>query len=125
MPSYIIVLFVLMIMGLPMVFCLGISALVGFLVLRDPTLLKMLVQRIYGGIDSFPLMAIPFFILAGELMNQGGITKKLVNLSNALVGHLRGGLAHVNILVNPHRHNHILESAEFFQLRMQNIRHLD
>jgi tripartite ATP-independent transporter DctM subunit len=48
--------------------------------------------------DSFPLMAIPYFILAGEVMNRGGITTRLVRLSQALIGHLRGGLAHVNIL---------------------------
>ena len=48
--------------------------------------------------DSFPLMALPFFVLAGELMNRGGITIRLVEFSQALMGHLRGGLAHVNIL---------------------------
>ena len=48
--------------------------------------------------DSFPLMAIPFFMLAGELMNRGGITIRLVEFSQALMGHLRGGLAHVNVL---------------------------
>ena len=48
--------------------------------------------------DSFPLMAIPFFMLAGEMMNKGGITIRLVEFSQALMGHLRGGLAHVNVL---------------------------
>ena len=58
----------------------------------------MLYRNIYNGIDSFPLMAIPFFMLAGELMNRGGITLRLVEFSQAMMGHLRGGLAHVNIL---------------------------
>ena len=60
----------------------------------------MLYRNIYNGIDSFPLMAIPFFMLAGELMNRGGITLRLVEFSQAMMGHLRGGLAHVNILTS-------------------------
>ncbi|PSK86776.1 tripartite ATP-independent transporter DctM subunit [Limimaricola soesokkakensis] len=62
---------------------------------RDLTLLY---RNLYNGMDSFPLMAIPFFMLAGELMNRGGITLRLVEFSQALMGHFRGGLAHVNIL---------------------------
>ncbi len=58
----------------------------------------LLYRNIYNGIDSFPLMAIPFFMLAGELMNRGGITLRLVDFSQSLMGHLKGGLAHVNIL---------------------------
>lgn len=60
--------------------------------------IPMLFRNIYNGIDSFPLMAIPFFMLAGELMNRGGITLSLVNFSQAFIGHVRGGLAHVNVL---------------------------
>lgn len=62
---------------------------------RDAALMY---RNIFNGIDSFPLMAIPFFMLAGELMNKGGITLRLVEFSHSLIGHLRGGLAHVNIL---------------------------
>ena len=58
----------------------------------------LLYRNIYNGIDSFPLMAIPFFMLAGELMNRGGITHRIVDFSQAMMGHFRGGLAHVNIL---------------------------
>jgi tripartite ATP-independent transporter DctM subunit len=58
----------------------------------------LLYRNIYNGMDSFPLMAVPFFMLAGELMNKGGITTRLVEFSQALMGHLRGGLAHVNVL---------------------------
>lgn len=58
----------------------------------------LLYRNLYNGMDSFPLMALPFFLLAGEIMNRGGITLRLVEFSQALMGHLRGGLAHVNIL---------------------------
>ncbi len=60
--------------------------------------IAFLYRNIYNGIDSFPLMAIPFFMLAGELMNSGGITRRLVDFSQVMMGHFRGGLAHVNIL---------------------------
>ncbi|GAA6179851.1 MULTISPECIES: TRAP transporter large permease [unclassified Shimia] len=60
--------------------------------------IALLYRNVYNGMDSFPLMALPFFVLAGELMNRGGITTRLVEFSQALMGHLRGGLAHVNIL---------------------------
>ncbi len=89
---------VFLMMGLPVFF--GLLAAPGMLLWlngqeRDITLLY---RNVYNGMDSFPLMAIPFFMLAGELMNKGGITMRLVEFSQALMGHLRGGLAHVNIL---------------------------
>lgn len=62
--------------------------------------IPLLFRNIYNGLDSFPLMAIPFFMLAGELMNRGGITLRLVEFSRALIGHVRGGLAHVNIMAS-------------------------
>lgn len=89
---------VLLMIGLPVFFAL-LAAPGALLWLngqeRDITLLY---RNLYNGMDSFPLMAIPFFMLAGELMNRGGITLRLVEFSQALVGHLRGGLAHVNVL---------------------------
>ncbi|SEL30236.1 TRAP transporter, DctM subunit [Roseivivax marinus] len=60
--------------------------------------LALLYRNLYNGMDSFPLMALPFFLLAGEIMNRGGITERLVAFAQAFMGHLRGGLAHVNIL---------------------------
>ena len=60
--------------------------------------MALLYRNVYNGMDSFPLMAIPFFMLAGELMNRGGITARLVEFAQAMMGHLRGGLAHVNVL---------------------------
>ena len=89
---------VLLLIGLPVFFAL-LAAPGSMLWLngqeRD---LALLYRNVYNGIDSFPLMAIPFFMLAGELMNRGGITMRLVSFSQALMGHLRGGLAHVNVL---------------------------
>ncbi|WP_108260707.1 TRAP transporter large permease [Mangrovicoccus ximenensis] len=89
---------VLLLAGLPVFF--GLLAAPGAVLWlsgqeRDITLLY---RNLYNGMDSFPLMAIPFFMLAGELMNRGGITHRLVEFSQALMGHLRGGLAHVNVL---------------------------
>ncbi|MEM8728493.1 MAG: TRAP transporter large permease [Pseudomonadota bacterium] len=89
---------ILLLIGLPVFFAL-LAAPGALLFLngqeRDITLLY---RNVYNGMDSFPLMAIPFFMLAGELMNRGGITERLVEFSQALMGHLRGGLAQVNIL---------------------------
>jgi tripartite ATP-independent transporter DctM subunit len=87
-----------LIIGLPVFF--GLLAAPGLLLYlngqeRDITLLY---RNVYNGIDSVPFMAIPFFMLAGELMNRGGITMRLVEFSQAFMGHLRGGLAHVNVL---------------------------
>jgi len=89
---------IFLLIGLPVFF--GLLAAPGLLLYlngqeRDITLLY---RNVYNGMDSFPLMAIPFFMLAGELMNKGGITMRLVEFAQALMGHFRGGLAHVNIL---------------------------
>ena len=89
---------VLLMIGLPVFF--GLLFAPGILLWlngqeRD---IGLLYRNVYNGMDSFPLMALPFFMLAGELMNRGGITTRLVEFSQALMGHLRGGLAHVNIL---------------------------
>ncbi|AIY05684.1 putative TRAP-type C4-dicarboxylate transport system, large permease component [Planococcus sp. PAMC 21323] len=59
-----------------------------------------ILQRMVGGLNSFSLLAIPFFILAGEIMNEGGISRRLINLSNVIIGRIRGGLALVNILAS-------------------------
>ncbi|MEX2321357.1 MAG: TRAP transporter large permease subunit, partial [Saccharospirillum sp.] len=94
LPLFLIVLLI----GMPVFFATLFAP--GFMLLwegmdRD---LPLLFRNIYNGIDSFPLMAIPFFMLAGELMNRGGITFRLVDFSQAFIGHVRGGLAHVNIM---------------------------
>ena len=58
----------------------------------------VVIHRMVNGIDSFPLLAVPFFILAGNLMNSAGITNRIYNFALALVGWLRGGLGHVNVV---------------------------
>lgn len=91
---------VLMLAGIPIVFCLGIAAVMGTLVIGDGAPWLIIPSSMFNGMDSFPLMAVPFFILAGELMNKGGIAEKLINLANALVGHVRGGLGHATVVSN-------------------------
>jgi C4-dicarboxylate transporter DctM subunit len=90
---------VLLLLGTPIAFCIGISALAGLLQLGDIPLL-LLPHMMFQGTDSFPLLAVPFFVLAGALMNAGGITRRLVDFANLLVGHVRSGLALVNVVAS-------------------------
>lgn len=83
-------------LGVPMAFALGLAALIGLLVADLP--LSMLAEKMFFSVDSFPLMAIPFFMLAGDLMVHGGIIRQLVAVANSIVGHIRGGLAHTTVL---------------------------
>lgn len=89
---------VLLIMRMPVAFTLGISSILTAVYLQIP--LPTLMQRMVGGVQSFSLLAIPFFILAGEIMGQGGISRRLIAFANVLVGRMRGGLAQVNILAS-------------------------
>ncbi len=89
---------VLLLIGMPVFFAMLLAPGSMLLIEGMERDLPLLFRNIYNGIDSFPLMAIPFFMLAGELMNKGGITLRLVDFSQSLIGHVRGGLAHVNIL---------------------------
>jgi TRAP-type C4-dicarboxylate transport system permease large subunit len=85
--------------GMPVAIAMAGSALVYILLTGDlPPFVVM--HRMISGIDSFPLLAIPFFILAGNLMNNAGITTRIFNFTLAIVGWLRGGLGHVNILAS-------------------------
>lgn len=88
-------LFGLLLFGVPVAVALGGASLVYIMVHGLPDVL--LIHTMIGGIDSFPLLAIPFFILAGHLMNTGGITTKIFTFARALVGWLPGGLGHVNV----------------------------
>ncbi|MCO5163934.1 MAG: TRAP transporter large permease [Mesorhizobium sp.] len=89
--------FVLLVINMPIALALGIAAAVTLVV--DPTLpINSIVTRAFVGVDSFTLLAIPFFIIAGELMNACGITERIVAFARSLVGHIRGGLAHVSIV---------------------------
>jgi len=88
----------LIVIQVPVAFAMGISSMVALVVMGKPVL--MIVATMFAAVDSFPLMAIPFFILAGEVMNNGGITKRIVNFSRSIVGFIKGGLAHVNIVAS-------------------------
>ena len=86
-----------LIIGIPIAFCLGLSSLAIVLIEgRYPIII--VAQKMFNGMDMFALMAIPLFILAGDLMNLGGITDRLIKFSNLLVGHIRGGLAHTLVV---------------------------
>jgi len=99
MVTLIIVVFaVSALLGIPIAFCMGIVSLSSLLAMGKSGMLVVMAQKMVTGLDKFPLMAIPLFILAGNIMNKGGITESLVRFSNFLVGRLRGGLAHVNIV---------------------------
>ena len=89
---------VLLALRMPISFTLGISSLLTAFYLNIP--IATLLQRMVSGVQNFSLMAIPFFILAGEIMGQGGISKRLIRFANAIVGWMRGGLAQVNILAS-------------------------
>jgi C4-dicarboxylate transporter DctM subunit len=84
-------------LSVPVAFALGATSLVGLLLKGDVPLV-LIPSRIFGGIDSFTLLAIPFFILAGDLMDTGGISRRLVNLARVMVGHVRGGLGMVVVV---------------------------
>jgi len=99
MITLFLIMLVLFAVAMPVAWSMAIAS--GLYMLLGPQIpLQGLVQRMIGGIDTFPLLAIPFFILAGNLMNTGGITDRLVRFSKALVGHIRGGLAHVVVVTN-------------------------
>ncbi len=88
----------LLILRMPITFSLFLSSVVTAIYLNIPLL--SIVQRLVSGVNSFSLLAIPFFILAGEMMSRGGISRRLIEFSNALIGRYRGGLAQVNILAS-------------------------
>jgi len=79
---------------------MGLTAVIFFFITGNGAILVMLPQRMYASTVGFTLIAIPFFILAGNLMNQGGITTRIFKFAKALVGHVKGGLGHVCILSN-------------------------
>ena len=93
-----VVFLVTLALGFPVAICLGLTSLVALWI--SDVMLSLMAQRIFTGIDSFPLMAVPFFVLAGELMNQGGTTRRLIDFANVLVGRIPGGLAHTNIVAS-------------------------
>ncbi|WP_083007339.1 TRAP transporter large permease [Halomonas sp. GT] len=85
-------------LGLPLFIALLTTAIVGFLFVDPSMIPRMLPQQFFGGINVFSLMAIPLFIFAGNLMNVSGLTERLMGLARLMVGHLRGGMGHVNVV---------------------------
>ena len=90
---------VLVVLEMPVAFAMGLSAIVTIM-LTQPIPLSIVVQRMGTGLDSFVLIAIPLFVLAGHLLNRAGIADRIFAFAAALVGHVRGGLAHVNVVAS-------------------------
>ncbi len=88
------VFFVLLAVGVPIGFVLGIAGVLGIIQIGGTEMLAMAPQRYFAGLDLFTFLAMPLFIFAGEIMNKAGITARLAAFADALVGHLRGGMAH-------------------------------
>jgi tripartite ATP-independent transporter DctM subunit len=93
-------LLVLIMMNLPIAVAMGMTAIIFFIGLGNSSLLTMLPQRMYASTTSFTLLAIPFFILAGNLMNTGGITNRIFRFAKAVIGHVPGGLGQVSVVAN-------------------------
>lgn len=93
-----IIFFVLLVTGVPVAFSLGLASL-SYLISSGNSLI-IIPQRMFAGADSFSLMAIPFFVFAGEIMNRSGVTKRIVEFAASFVGFVSGGLAHATIVAN-------------------------
>lgn len=94
-----VIFFILLFAGVPIAFSMGLGSLIG-LMADGSANLSVVAQRLFSGVNSFSLMAIPFFMLSGELMLKGGISRRLVDFAHSLIGHLTGGLGMVDILTS-------------------------
>lgn len=90
---------ILLALGVPVVFSMGISSLI-YILFFSPFPIEVLAHRVSFGLYSWPLLAITFFIFAGLLMNRGGITRRIFNFVGSIVGHITGGLGHVNVVAS-------------------------
>ena len=88
---------VLLLLNVPVAFCMGIAAVLAFLAMGGMPAFTAVAHNMATGIDSFSLLAIPFFVLSGLLMGHGGIARRLIDFANVLAGRYRGGLAYVNV----------------------------
>ncbi len=95
-----LIFFGLMLVGLPIGYVLGVAGTAGLIQVGGENFLAMAPKRFFEGLDLFTFMAMPFFIMAGEIMNRTGITRKIVEFADSLVGSMRGGLAHTNMLAS-------------------------
>lgn len=93
-----IIFFVLLVIRVPIAFAIGLSAIGTILYIDLP--FTTIINQMFDGLDSFPLLAVPLFLLVGKLMNDGGITDRLVAFASTIVGHIKGGLGHINVAVS-------------------------
>lgn len=93
-----IIFFALLIVRVPIAFAIGLSAITTIVYIGMP--FTTVINQMFTGLDSFPLLAVPLFLLVGKLMNDGGITDRLLRFASTIVGHIRGGLAHINVAVS-------------------------
>ncbi len=100
MITVLLIFFFFILIGLPIGVTLGVAGIAGLVQIGGDNFLMMAPKRYFEGLDLFTFMAMPFFILAGEIMNRSGITAKLAAFADALVGYLRGGLAHSNMIAS-------------------------
>jgi len=91
-------LLVLLAMNVPIAICLGLASMIVMMFLDGTPPLSLMARSVVTGADSFPLIAVPLFVLAGDLMQRGGMSRRLVAFAYALVGHIKAGLAYVNVL---------------------------
>ena len=91
-------LFALLLFSVPIGICLGLATMIVMFFVDGTPPMVLLARSVVTGADSFPLIAVPLFILAGDLMQHGGMSRRIVGFANALIGHIRGGLAYVNVL---------------------------
>jgi len=94
-----IVFVVVMVIGLPIAFSLGLMGTIHMLSLDNSTYLLVIIQRLFDQVDMISLTCLPFFIMAGEIMNAGGVTKRLLNFVREIVGWLKGGMAYATVLI--------------------------
>jgi len=99
LATLILIFLVVLVLGCPVAFSFGISSTIGLWQMGNIPL-QLVPQRMFTALDSFPLLAIPLFILAGRLMSTGGIARRIFRFAASIVGHIRGGLGHVNILAS-------------------------
>lgn len=92
-----IVFAILLIIGMPIAFALGISSVLAVLV-TNVIPVSYLTQTMFGAVDSYPLLAVPLFVLSGVIMEYGGLSRRLIEVAKAFVGHITGGLAAVALL---------------------------
>ncbi len=90
--------FVLIFLRLPVAYALTLASLL--IIVQEGLRADLVVQQMFQGLNSFTLLAVPFFLLAGQLLNSGLITDRLMRLAEVTVGWIRGGLAHINIVVS-------------------------